>query len=42
MIGVKWPKAIHEGNGEAALFIDESASPEQVNGLAMIFSGQPL
>lgn len=40
VIGVKWPKAIHEGNGEAALFIDESASPEQVSGLAMIFSGQ--
>lgn len=39
-IGVKWPKAIHEGGGSAVLFIDESASPEQVNGLAMIFSGQ--
>ena len=40
VIGAKWPKAIHEGNGEAVMFIDESASPEQVTGLAMIFSGQ--
>ena len=40
VIGVKWPKAIHEGHGQAAMFIDESASPEQVQGLAMIFSGQ--
>jgi len=40
VIGVKWPKAIHEGGGSAVLFVDESASPDQVNGLAMIFSGQ--
>lgn len=40
VIGVKWPKAIHEGGGSAVLFIDDSASPEQINGLAMIFSGQ--
>lgn len=36
----KWPKAIHEGNGKGVLFIDASARPEQVDGLAMIFSGQ--
>jgi hypothetical protein len=36
----KWPKAIHEGNGKGALFIDVSARPEQVEGLAKIFSGQ--
>ena len=36
----KWPKAIHEGNGRGVLFIDESARPEQVEGLATILSGQ--
>jgi hypothetical protein len=36
----KWPGAIHEGNGKGALFIDASARPEQVDGLAKIFSGQ--
>jgi hypothetical protein len=40
VIGVKWPGAIHEGHGEAVLFIDEAATDEQANGLAMIFSGQ--
>ena len=37
---VKWPKAIHEGHGKGLVFIDESAKPEQVEGLGMIFSGQ--
>ena len=36
----KWPKAIHEGNGKGVLFIDASARPAQVQGLATIFSGQ--
>lgn len=40
VIAVKWPAAIHEGNGEAAMFVDESVSEEQEQGLAMIFSGQ--
>ncbi len=40
VFGGKWPKAIHEGNGKGVLFIDESARPEQIEGLAMIFSGQ--
>jgi hypothetical protein len=40
VIGVKWPGAIHEGHGQAILFVDESASDDQVTGLAMIFSGQ--
>lgn len=40
VVAAKWPKAIHEGNGQCALFIDESCSPEQVEGLAMIYSGQ--
>jgi hypothetical protein len=36
----KWPKAIHEGNGKGVLFVDASARPEQVQGLATILSGQ--
>ncbi len=39
-MAVKWPKAIHEGDGAAAVFIDESASQDQVNGLATILTGQ--
>lgn len=35
-----WPKAIHEGNGSAILFIDSSASEEQVGATATVFSGQ--
>ncbi len=37
---VKWPKAIHEGDGAAAIYIDESASEEQVGGIATILTGQ--
>ncbi len=40
VVAAKWPKAIHEGGGHCALFIDESCSPEQIEGLAMIYSGQ--
>ena len=36
----KWPKAIHDGDGAAAIYIDESASEEQVSGLATILTGQ--
>ncbi|GIX48588.1 MAG: hypothetical protein KatS3mg131_2799 [Candidatus Tectimicrobiota bacterium] len=36
----KWPGAIHEGHGQGVLFIDAAARPEQVEGLAKIFSGQ--
>jgi hypothetical protein len=35
-----WPKAIHEGNGEATLAIDESASPAQRDAILRIVSGQ--
>ncbi|TRX53859.1 DUF1326 domain-containing protein [Thalassomonas sp. M1454] len=35
-----WPKAMHDGNGKGALFIDRSASTEQVTALATIMSGQ--
>ena len=40
VLAIKWPKAIHEGNGAAAIFIDESASEAQVGGLATILTGQ--
>ena len=40
VLAIKWPKAIHEGNGTAAVFIDESASEQQVQGLATILTGQ--
>jgi hypothetical protein len=35
-----WPKAIHEGNGTLALFIDERATPEQREALLQICSGK--
>jgi hypothetical protein len=35
----KWPKAIHEGNGEVCLFVDEKASEEQRAALLEIGSG---
>ena len=40
VMAVKWPKAIHEGNGAAAVFIDESASEAQISGIATILTGQ--
>ena len=40
VLAIKWPKAIHEGSGNAAVFIDESATEQQVNGLATILTGQ--
>ena len=36
----KWPKAIHEGNGEAIAFVDERASADQRNALLRIMTGQ--
>jgi hypothetical protein len=36
----RWPKAIHLGNGTAAIFVDERASPEQRDALLQIASGQ--
>src|SRR5208282_4653861 len=35
-----WPKAIHEGNGEAFVVISEHATPAQRNALLTILSGQ--
>jgi len=40
VMAVKWPKAIHEGDGAAAVFIDESASEAQIGGIATILTGQ--
>jgi hypothetical protein len=39
-VAVKWPGAIHEGNGVAAIFLDESASPPQRDALGKIVSGE--
>jgi len=39
VLACKYPKAIHEGNGHVALFVDAKARPEQVNALAGILSG---
>lgn len=36
---VKWPGAIHEGNGEAQIIIDARATPEQRVALETILSG---
>jgi len=36
----KWPKAIHEGNGEAIAFVDEKANTEQREALLKIMTGQ--
>ncbi len=36
----RWPKAIHQGNGVAALFFDEKANAEQRDALFKIASGQ--
>lgn len=40
VLAAKWPKAIHDGDGKAVLIVDESARPEQVEGIATILSGQ--
>lgn len=36
----KWPKAIHEGNGEALAVIDQAGTPEQREALLKIITGQ--
>jgi hypothetical protein len=36
----KYPGAIHEGNGDVALFLDRSLRPEQLQALGGILSGQ--
>jgi hypothetical protein len=39
VLPVAWPKALHDGNGTAELFIDEGASDEQRAALGTILSG---
>lgn len=36
----QWPKAVHEGNGRAQIFVDERADPAQREALLQIMSGQ--
>jgi len=40
VIAAKYPNAIHEGNGHVVLFVDESASDDQVTAFASLLSGQ--
>ncbi len=39
-VAAKWPGQIHEGNGTAAVYIDDRANLEQRDALVMIMSGQ--
>jgi hypothetical protein len=39
VIAFIYPKAIHEGGGNVALFVDERATAEQANAIAAILSG---
>jgi hypothetical protein len=39
-VAAKYPNAIHEGNGHVVLFIDESATDQQVAALGQVLSGQ--
>ena len=36
---VKWPKAIHEGNGKCVFIVDPATTDAQIDALAKIFSG---
>jgi len=36
----KWPKAIHEGNGEALVVVSETSTPEQRDAVLKILTGQ--
>jgi hypothetical protein len=40
IVACMYPKAIHEGNGKVAVFIDEKASDKQAEAITMILSGQ--
>lgn len=39
-VAVNWPGAIHEGNGEALVVVDERADAQQRSALASLISGQ--
>lgn len=40
VVAAKYPKAIHEGHGHVALFVDEKVPQPQVDALVTILSGQ--
>lgn len=40
VVAFKYPGAIHEGGGRGVLFVGREATPEQVQAVAMILSGQ--
>lgn len=40
LAAVDWPKAIHDGNGKARIFIDQSAQQPQVDAIVRILTGQ--
>jgi hypothetical protein len=40
VIAMKYPGAIHEGNGNVALFVDQKASDAQVDAVAQLVSGK--
>jgi hypothetical protein len=40
VIAFIYPGAIHQGNGDVAVFIDERATPAQADAIAMILSGR--
>jgi len=40
ILAASWPKAIHEGNGTAQLYISKGTTPEQRDAVLKIFSGQ--
>lgn len=39
-MNIKWPGAIHEGNGTQAIYIDDGGTPEQREALLKIVSGE--
>ncbi len=40
VVAFMYPKAIHEGNGKLALFVDEKVTPEQYEAITEILSGR--
>ncbi|MBI2505373.1 MAG: DUF1326 domain-containing protein [Candidatus Latescibacteria bacterium] len=40
VVAVRWPKAIHDGNGKAAVFIDQRATDAQRQALVRILTAQ--
>ena len=40
VVVAKYPKAIHEGHGHVALFVDDKAGPPQVDAIVQVLSGK--